>query len=164
MTTPLWTLLAAGLIPMLIASIWYHPSLFGNASLNSSFKNKSIFYKGFSLVLFWILGVFLAFGLTALTNHIVGVMQLFLTHPDFTNQDSEVYATYNHLLTQYGDRHRSFAHGVVHGIINSVLIVAPILGIHSILKSGNFKSFLVSFFYWLIVFILVGGLVCHFQV
>lgn len=62
----------------------------------------------------------------------------------------------------YADLHRSFGHGVVHGIIAAVLGALPIITIISLFERRGWKYIMVHFGYWLITMTLMSGAVCQF--
>lgn len=160
-----WAILASGLIPLVLGSIWYSPALFGNAWMKVAGKTKEEL-KGTNMPLVFIftaiLGIFLGVGLSGLTNHQTGLLQLFATHPDFTSEGSEIHAMYEHMMTQFGDRHRSFGHGALHGALAALMFALPIVSVNAMFERRGAKYIFIHFGYWLVCMCLIGGVVCHF--
>jgi len=166
MIANIWAILGSGLIPLFLGAIWYNPALFGKAWIKHSGKTREEL-QGANMPLIFvitvILGIILAVGMSGLTNHQTGVLQLFAMHPDFIIEGSEISAMYEHIMTQFGDRHRSFGHGVVHGAIASVLFVLPILSVSAMFERRGWRYIMIHYGYWLVCFCLIGGVVCHFK-
>lgn len=157
-------ILGAALIPMIVGSVYYGP-LFGNAWMKEVGKTKEELEKGnmfLILGLSYILSILLAMGLSGLTNHQQGVMQLFAMHPDYLTVGTEVGDMYAGVMAKFGDSHRTFGHGAIHGAIASILIILPLIAIISLFERKSAKYIGINFLYWLITLSLMGGVICQF--
>lgn len=65
-------------------------------------------------------------------------------------------------MSQYGDKHRHFGHGVFHGVINAFVFALPFVGVHTLLNNKSKKYFLHNFSYWLVTSAIIGGLISEF--
>lgn len=158
-------LFGAALIPLLVGAIWYSPKVFGNVWMRVAGKTQEELEGGNMAVIFgltYVLGVFLAFGLSQLTNHQAGVMQLFAMHPDFGTDGTDVMNMYNGVMAQFGDTHRSFGHGALHGGLAAIMLALPIFSINALFERRGGKYIGIHFGYWFLTFILMGGVVCQF--
>ena len=91
--------------------------------------------------------------------HQYGIFQTFINEPGFTEGTGAVFNTYTELMTTYGDRFRSFLHGVIHGVMARVLLVSPILTVKSIFERKSFKYIAINAGYWIIILAIIGAIV-----
>jgi len=158
-------LFAAALIPMFIGALWYGP-LFGKAWMKHNNFSEEFLEKNGNMALIlglsYVLSVILAAGLSGLTTHQSGVMQLFATHPDFEVVGSEVHTLYGSIMEKFGDRHRSFGHGALHGALGAVLIAMPLILINGLFERKSAKLMFIHIGYWVVALALMGGIVCQF--
>ncbi|MBT8234098.1 MAG: DUF1761 domain-containing protein [Saprospiraceae bacterium] len=156
--------IGAALIPLFVGAVWYNPKVLGTAWINASGKTKEDLEGANMPVIFVltiILGALLALAISQLTNHQSGVMQLFAMHPDFGTSGTEVQTLYDTIMDNYGDRHRTFGHGAVHGVIASVILVLPLLAITAMFERRGAKYIFIHWGYWLLTFVLMGGVICQ---
>jgi len=156
---------ACGLIPLVIGFIWYNPKVFGRTWMNAIDKTEKDLEGGNMLVIFglsYILGVLFAAGISGLTNHQQGLMQLFAMHPDYLTTGTEVGDLYQSVLDKFGNTHRSFGHGALHGVIAAIILVLPPLMINALFERRSWKYIGINFGFWLVCMILIGGVVCQF--
>jgi len=153
----------AGIIPMIVGAIYYGP-LFGNAWMKANGFTKEKMEEGnmpLILGLSFILSVILAIGISALTNHQNGVLQLFAMHPDFGTAGTEVGDLYTAVMDKFGNTHRSFGHGALHGFISAVLIAFPLIAINALFERRGWKYIGIHVGYWAITLTLMGGVICQ---
>jgi len=157
-------ILLAGLVPMVVGSVYYGP-LFGKSWMNvNGFKEEDLEKGNMAVILglSYLLSCIFALGLSGLCIHQMSVMQLFATHPDFETPGSVVNNLYSTIMDGYGERHRTFGHGAVHGAINAVMITLPLIGINALFERRGWKYIGIHFGYWLITMVLMCGVLCHF--
>ena len=161
-----WMVLITGLIPLIIGSAWYSPALFGNAWMKASGTSEEKARSGNMLVIFgcvYLFGVMISLMMAQIAIHQNAIYGLFATAPEFKDVSSEISITFNELMTNYGDRHRSFGHGVVHGAFTTVLLIFPIIATVSLFERRGWKYIFLHSGYWLITLMLIGGVLCHFM-
>lgn len=90
----------------------------------------------------------------------MGFYELFFT--DIMKGSAEAESIVQEFMSQYGQKHRHFGHGVFHGVINAFVFALPFVGISTILDKKNKKYFIHHFSYWLITSALIGGLISEF--
>jgi len=156
-------LLLAGIIPMLVGAVWYGP-IFGKSWMNvNGFTEESL--KGGNMAVIFgvslLLSIVLAVGLTGLTIHQNGIIQLLATHPDFETAGSEVNTLYSTIMDNFGDRHRTFGHGALHGALGTILLFLPVIAINSLFERRGWKYIGIHFGYWLVTLTLMSGVICQ---
>lgn len=155
-------LFAAGLIPLAVGFIWYG-SLFGKAWMKvNGFTEESLEGGNMAMIfgVSYLLGVVLAFGMTGMTNHQVAIAQLFNMHPDVGNLNTEIGQIVDTVTNKYGEVHRTFKHGAIHGAIATVFLFLPLIAINALFERRGWKYIGIHFGYWFITAALIGGVVC----
>ncbi len=122
-------------IPLVFGAIWYHERLFGGALANLMGKMEQ---KGHPA---------LVYGLTLVVSFFIA-FYLFLD-TNFGGAECEHGTA---LFT-------TFKHGAFHGAFITILLIMPILMIHSLFESKGFKYIFIHVGYWLISLVLMGGIV-----
>lgn len=159
---PLFLFLAAA-IPLVVGAVWYGP-LFGKSWIKvNNFTDKDLEGGNMAVIfgLTYLLSIFLAFGLSNLTNHQSGLVQLFVTHPDFGTEGSEVQLMFNEIMSKFGDRHRHFGHGAFHGVLGAILFALPLIGINAMFERRGAKYIGIHFGYWVVSLAIMGGVICQ---
>lgn len=129
--------LVAALVPMIVGFVYYHPKVLGGAWMRANgFTLESVgtgpkpIMFGVALVLSFLLSFWLCANVTGPGQQ--------------TAPDGHSYAT--------------FGHGVVHGIIISILVLLPVLGTQSIFEKRGWNWVFVNLGYWLVSLSIMGGL------
>ena len=147
-------------VPFLIALFWYHP--------NSPMRKKwgavsmvDLFRISFPKKIFaFILSVGFVYGYMNLIIHQLGFYELFFT--DIMKGSTEAQQIVDEFLAKYGDKHRHFGHGVLHGLLNACVGALPIISFQAILQDKSMRFVYLHFGYWLVMSMLVGGLISAF--
>lgn len=148
-------IIVAAIVPLIIGSIWYNPNVLGNAWMQASGMTEEKIKSGNIAVIFGItlvLSVMLAFTVNGMVIHQVGAQQL-----AFTNPDAESFKAF---MEEFGNMHRSFGHGALHGAIGAVFFVLPVLGINALFERKGWKYILINVGYWLITLAIMGSILC----
>lgn len=156
---------AAALIPMVIGAIWYNPKVLGSPWMKASGVTEEQVRTGNMVLIFglaYLFSFFLAFGLQFLVIHQAGFMGLFVADPAFAVEGSEMSTYVNNFMEKYGNRHRSFGHGALHGGMASIMFALPLVGILGLFERRGWRYVLLHFGYWFITLILMGGVICQF--
>ena len=61
----------------------------------------------------------------------------------------------------YGTMHRTFTHGMVHGVAATLFFVLPIMGTNAMFERKSFKYIAVNVGYWMLTLVLMGGVICQ---
>ncbi|MEM1321409.1 MAG: DUF1761 domain-containing protein [Bacteroidota bacterium] len=158
-------LLAAAVIPMIIGAIWYNPKVLGSAWMAAAGVREEQLQEGNILVIFglaFLFSFFLAFALFGDVVHQSSLYSLFVTQPEFEQEGSEMKAYFDNFMEQYGYLHRSFGHGIIHGIESAIIYALPFIGIIALFERRGWKYILIHFGYWLLSLALMGGVICQY--
>lgn len=155
-------ILVSSLIPLAVGLIWYSPIMFGFAYKNalgdaSRFINKKPIALMIASVL---LGFLIAFNLSSITIHQMGVGSSVLNEPGFQQGQGEAFELVKLFMEKYGNNFRSFGHGALHGAISAITYIMPILGLIALRDGKSFKYFLIHAGYWLLCLVIMGGIIC----
>jgi len=158
----IWVLFVAALIPMVIGFVWYSPKLFGNAWMRMVGKTEEELAKGNMvkiLGLSYLLSLFLAFGLTGIAIHQTGNSQLFAMDM-MEGGNAENAAYFNDFMGKYGDKHRSFGHGALHGALAGLFLALPFIAISAMFEHRPWKLIWIQVGYWVLTCTLMAGVIC----
>ncbi len=147
-------------IPLLVAMLWYHP----NSPTRKKWNVEGIVnLRQLSLrklLLAFALSVAFVYGYMNLVIHQLGFYELFFT--DIMKGSAEAQQIVDRFLAEYGEKHRHFGHGVLHGLLNAFILPLPIIGFQAILSDKPIQFVWLHFGYWLVMSMLVGGLISAF--
>jgi hypothetical protein len=164
METNTLVIISTALIPLVLGYVWYHPSLFGKAWMETTGLTEADLQKGNMIKLFsfaLLLSLMLSSMVPILVIHQSSLNSLFFGQPGMdTNPISNT--DYNHMASKYGTAFRTFKHGVFHGIIASLFFVLPVLGINALFERKSWKYILIHLGYWMLTLALMGGIDCAF--
>jgi len=155
-------LFVAGLIPLIIGSVYYHKNVLGGVWQRENGLSDADLQKGNMLVIFgitYVLSVIAAFFLTSLVIHQGAIFSLLA--PEVLDSGSVAQQEFNDLMAKYGDRHRSFTHGMAHGSFVTIFFILPIIAINALFERRSWKYILIHAGYWWISLMLMGGLLCQ---
>jgi len=158
MTPNFPVVLASALIPFLVATVWFHKSLFGGEKWHSMAdmpEEKATPVKPLKLVLSIFLNVFLAFGMYLFSIHETGVFGMVGGETELMKT-----GTAAAFLAEYGGRFHTWTHGLAHGLGATLFYVLPILGYVAIFEKKSIKYFFVYLTYWLITLKLMSIVIC----
>ena len=156
MPTNWYMYLAAALIPMLVGSIYYGP-LFGKAWMKSNgFTEESL--KGANMAVIFgvsfVLSCFLAMFIGLFTIHQSMIPGLFMDSSPAEIDEMKAF------VNKYSEVHRTWSHGMVHGILGAFMVALPLIGINALFERRGWTYIGIHFGYWLITFALMGALLC----
>jgi hypothetical protein len=136
-------LICAGIMPMLMGFIYYHPKVMGNSWMKANGFTLEIIGKGPKPVLYLLALVcsfLLAFFLWGWTTGAGGVDTFQVTDP----VDGHSYVT--------------FQHGVFHGVAFTLMVLLPIFVTMKIFEMRKWSWAFVNIGYWGITIILMCGI------
>lgn len=156
-------LFLAALVPMIIGFVWYGP-LFGNAWMKEmGFTKESLAGTNMvkTLIISYVFSFFIASFLMFAVIHQSGVYSTLAGEPGFNEKAGEGFAFFQDFINTYGDRFRTFGHGVLHGVITSIFFVLPILSIVALFEKKTVKYVAINAGYWMVTLAIMGGIVCQ---
>lgn len=149
----------AAFIPMLVGALWYGP-LFGKAWQKTvGLSDEDIAGGNMPLIfgLSYFLSVILAMGVAfMLVIHQASIPGLFA---DFDPNGPEA-ADLKSFMSKYGNVHRTWSHGVVHGIFGSIFLFLPVISIKALFERRSGKYIFINWGYWTVVLAAMGALLC----
>lgn len=156
MTPNLLVIFLAALIPLIVGSVYYHKKVAGKAWMNTNGLTDEDVSSGnmpliFGLTL--VLSVFIAFTLYSIVVHQTALYSLFMGIEDVTLRDQ--------VMELRGNAYRTFGHGMLHGFVNSLLLVFPVIAINALFERRSWKYIMIHTGYWVISITLMGGVVCQ---
>lgn len=157
-------IVGAAFVPMIIGFLWYGPMLFQKAWMKEMNFTQKDLEGGNMLLIFgvsFIFSLMLSFFLQALVIHQRGVFSTLFGEPGFASKTGEAYAYFQEFMTNYGDRFRTFKHGVLHGVLSGFFIALPIIGTKALFERKSFKYIAINVGYWIVTLALMGGIICQ---
>lgn len=159
-----FVVLATGIIPLVIGSIWYSPMLFAQSWMKESNMTEDMIKTGNMVKIFGltlVLGVFLAMGLMPIVIHQMGVFST-LEGSDVMVPGSQAHTLFNEIMDNYGNEFRTFKHGALHGGLTGLFIFLPLIGINGLFERKSFKYIMIHVGYWTVCSIIMGGIISAF--
>lgn len=155
-------ILVASFIPLAIGLIWYSPIMFGLTYKNALGEwGRNIHKNPIALMIASvILGFLIAFNLSSITIHQMGIASSVLNEPGFQQGQGEAFELVKIFMEKYGNNFRSFGHGALHGAISAITYIMPIIGLITLRENRGFKYFLIHAGYWLLCLVIMGGIIC----
>jgi len=158
-------LLGAALVPLVMGFIWYHPKVFGNAWMQAAEMTEEKMKGGkMGLIFFlsFVLSFFLAMAVNFIVIHQSHMFSTLANEPGMLEQSGEVWAYFQDFMTSYGDRFRTFKHGMFHGVLDGIMFATPILATNAMFERKSFKYVVVNAGYWIITLGVMGGIICQY--
>ena len=148
-------IVVAAIVPLIMGAVWYNPKVLGTAWMKASGMTEEKIKSGNIPVIFGItlvLSFMLAFTVNGMVIHQVGATQL-----AYSNPDAESFQAF---MAEFGNMHRSFGHGALHGAIGAIFFVLPVLGINALFERKGWKYILINVGYWTVILTIMGAIVC----
>lgn len=160
-------ILGTGLIPLITGFLWYNNAFgFGKAWMAENGFTQEELQKNFNPLkvfgLAYVFGVLIAVSMMPMTIHQMGLSSMLQGVESIKDQSTEVGKAFSFLMDNYGHNFRTFKHGAFHGILYSIFLVLPILGINSLFERRTFKYIMIHTGYWMLTLALMGGVICQF--
>lgn len=136
-------LIVAGLIPIIMGFIYYHPSVLGNTWMRANGFTQESIGKGpkpMLYVLATVMSFLLAFFMWGWTTGAGGVDTFQVTDP------------------KDGHSHVTFQHGLFHGLAFTILVLTPIFTTNAIFEKKSFTWAWVNIVYWGLCISLMCGI------
>ena len=155
-------ILVAALVPMAVGMVWYNMKVFGKAwmretGLSEEKLKANNMVKVFSVSLLF--SFMLAFALQSCVIHQLGITSSFFDYreqiKDATTAEG---ALYKSVMDLVGTGHRTFGHGMLHGVITALFLALPILGISALFEAKSFKYIFIHAGFWVITLGIMGGI------
>lgn len=156
----------AGIIPLLVGAIYYHPKVLGKAAKRAAGLDPDAPDAGhhpkvyvFALLLGVLLAIFMV-PIVIHASHIFSIVAQQGGGPAEPNSPAAQDALA--FFAKYGGNFRTFGHGIFHGVLTLVFGAWPLLAIHAMFERRSWRYIAVHLGYWAIVLTLLGGVICAF--
>ncbi len=162
MPTNFYLYFLVAFIPLIIGAVYYGV-LFKEAWMKVNHFNKESLKganMGWILGMTYLLSILITFFLTSVVIHQLHVSSL--VFPDVFEPGNEAPQVLSDFMNKYGDRHRSFFHGMIHGGTVAIFFIMPVITINGLFERRGFKYSLIHFGYWFISLVLMGGMICEY--
>lgn len=150
-------IVVAAVAALVIGAIWYNPKVFGNAWMRASGMTEEKMKGGNMAVIFGLSLLFAAMLnvlLMQFTNHQWGALGMIGGDPENAKASFEAF------MADYGNAHRSFGHGALHGAIFGVFGALPIIGTIALFERKSGKYIFINSGYWIVTLAIMGGILC----
>lgn len=155
--------LVAALVPTVLGFVWYHPKVMGTVWMKVADMTEEKMKGGNMALIFGLSFLFsfmLAMSMNALTIHQYNVQSLFVVNGQPPAEGTPEAAYIADFMSKYGTVHRTFSHGVVHGIIMMLFFGLPVFATNAMFERKSWKYVMVNVAYWTITVAIMGGIVC----
>ena len=161
-----YILFITALFPIILGAIYYNPKVLGRAWISAAGITQQQVSEGNmvrTLLLSYLFGLFLSYILFLFVVHQTGMFQLFLHDESLVKEGSEIHTMVTEFMTKYGDKHRTFGHGVIHGVEVCLLMGFAMIGISTLHERRPMKYMWIHLLFWVICGGLMGGVLSAFM-
>lgn len=162
MPTNYYLFFITAFIPLLVGFAYYHDKAFGSAWKRvNGFSDSDLEGANMGVILgsTYFLGILLSFAVSSFAIHQPQVYQMMI--PQVLEAGSAAETQFLDLMKTFGDQHRNFGHGALHGGIMAVFFVLPLLAINALFERRGWKYIFIHLGYWFICLALIGGVLCQ---
>ena len=147
----------AAIVPLLIGAIWYNPKIgFGLKWMRFAEMTEEKLKSGNVALIFGLTLLFsfmLSMTINGVVIHQVGAQQM--VYDQYLEAES-----YVAFMEEFGNMHRNWKHGLLHGALAGVFFVLPVLGINALFERKGFKYILINVGYWVVTLAIMGTILC----
>lgn len=150
-------LLVAAFSTLVVGFIWYNPKVFGTIWMKESGMTEEKIKGSNMLMTFvvsFIYAFLISFVLQYLTIHQTGALGM------VGGDVSIAKPSYAAFMTDYGMAFRTFKHGALHGFMAGLFLALPLIGTNALYERRSFKYTLVTGGFWIVCFMIMGGIIC----
>lgn len=147
-------------LPILIAVLWYRPNSWVLKKFNLQERYAMKDLKWYQWIVAFLMSGAIVYGYMNLIIHQLGFYELFFTDIMLGKEESKLVV--EEFLGKYGQKHRHFGHGVLHGALNAFMFGLPILLFHAFFEQSGGKVVWLHFGYWLVMSMVIGGLIAEY--
>jgi len=159
-------ILAASLIPLVLAFVWYNPNVFGKAWMKACGLDEEKLKGANMALIFGLCFVFsflLAMALNFMVIHQFHFYSILMNEAGLKEAGSDVNTLATDFMLKYGNNFRTFKHGALHGTIGGFFIAMPLLATNALFERKGFAYIAINCGYWIISMALMGGVICAFS-
>lgn len=153
-------LLLAALSTLVVGFIWYNPKVFGTIWMRESGMTEEKMKGSNMIAIFgmsFVYAFLISFLMQMLVIHQFGAMGM------IGGDETKALPSYSAFMADYGTTFRTFKHGVLHGFMSGLFLALPIIGTNALYEKRSFKYVLVTGGFWIVCFMVMGGIICSMQ-
>jgi hypothetical protein len=159
-------ILVAALVPMVLGFIWYNPKVFGNAWMAAAGLDQEKMKganMGMIFTLSFIFSFLISFSMQFIVIHQMHFYSI-LANEDGLKDPNSAFSLYiKDFIDKYGNNFRTFKHGALHGTLTGIFLIFPMVAINAMFERKSFKYIFINAGYWIVAFLLMGGIICGFD-
>jgi uncharacterized membrane protein len=125
---------STSLIPLLVGFVWYNPKVLGNAWMKAAnMKQEDMEGSNMGLIfgLTLLFGIFAAVATAQLVVHQTHYYSILADNKDMADPNSAISQATKAFMDVHGGNFRTFKHGVLHGMLMTIFLILPVIGINS---------------------------------
>lgn len=153
-------LLLAALSTLVVGFIWYNPKVFGNVWMKEVGLTEENM-KGANMIKIFGLSIVYAFLISFVLQ--MSVIHQFGALGMVGGDPSKALPSYDVFMTDYGTAFRTFKHGALHGFMTGLFMIFPVIGTSALYEKRSFKYVMISSGFWIVSFMIMGGIICMMQ-
>lgn len=150
-------IIAAALSTLVVGFVWYNPKVFGGIWMRETGLTEEKMKGGnmaLTMGITFIYAFFISFFMQMITIHQFGALGMVGGDP------TKALPSYTAFMADYGTAFRTFKHGALHGFIAGLFLALPLIGTNALYERRSFKYTMVTAGFWIVCFMIMGGIVC----
>jgi len=152
-----WLLPVLAIVPFSILVIWYKVVL-----VDKSTQTRKTLFNWKKLIGLYVFSLLFVYALVMITIHQFSFIQLHFAELLDNSTELEAMQVVQGLFDEYGERHRTIGHGMLHGFEAGVFLGLFFVGTIAMVEGWAWRKFFNYFIPFLLVSMIGGGLVCQF--
>lgn len=152
-------LIASALVPMVIGFMWYNEKTFGNAWMKETGMTKEKAKEANILKTFGFAILFSLFVSTTLYQIVIHQGALYSLVLGDNSESTQQWL--KDAMARYGNNYRTFQLGMAHGLFTRLFLALPMEGLNSQFEMKSWKYVFITSGYWIVSFMLMGGIICQ---
>lgn len=162
-----WLYPVTALIPLMVGAVYYNERVVGGLWMRATGLDAEKLQRGNMAVIFgmaYLFSLLIALVLPYLVIHQTGLNSLLLSAEGYREAGSDLTRQVEAFTTatNFSTLHRSFGHGLFHGMLFAIAFVGSILAINALFERRRWNYVLIHVGYWTITLGLMGGVLCAF--
>ncbi|MEZ4910874.1 MAG: DUF1761 domain-containing protein [Saprospiraceae bacterium] len=153
--------LAAGIFPLILGSVWYNPKTFGNVWMREAGITEDKM-KGANMMMIFgltlVLGMMLALGLYVAVIHQSHIYSV-LMNSGLDNPESDASKLVQDFMAKYGTEFRTFKHGAFHGFLTSLFVILPAMAVNALFERKSWTYIFLNWGFWAVSATIMGGII-----
>lgn len=142
-------------MPLIVGAVWYNPRFFGQKTEGHG-HNKSVYLAAF------ILGILYSIAMAFQVIHQLHFQSMLMGSVGFDQGTGDAFHDFEFMMAKYKSNYRTFGHGAIHGLLNSICILLPIIAVNGLFEGKTWKYIMTTWGYWAATSILMGAIISQF--